>query len=682
MVIKYEDLKDNQLTFPVVPYIIHKTHYLDLHCGFDIETTNIISEKYAFMYIWQFAINDNVIIGRTWFQFVQLLERLRRIYTLRETTHIIIWVANLSFEFQFFRKWVNVTNVFAKERRQPLKVVIDDCIEFRDCLAISGGSLSQLAKDYTKTQKLVGDLDYNILRNSHTELTPQELAYCINDVVILSEFSQFIFNTYASNNFIPLTKTGILRRKVKDAVKESGESKKIRNAITLSFPERDFYNILMNWVFRGGYVHANAYATGQIIENVYSVDFTSSYPSVMFKDYMPCSNFYLVDDTSISNYIKLNAEFCTIACIEFHNIKTTLAHSIESKNKIIDYAGATWDNGRLQSAERVCVILTELDYDNYTKFYSWESMKITKLWRAVRGKLPDYFLKILGEEYGKKATLKKNGLSKTKEYAISKSVVNSSFGLTVTRMNESDITYTSDEWGETLENFDYNKEKSKSVLLPQWGVYICAHARHNLLSCVYEIDKNNHIGDVLYNDTDSIKIRNFEKYRDIINKYNEKQTELNKEICAHFGYNFELFNDLGTFEIENHGNAYERFKTLGAKRYITEYKNEYEVTLAGLPKTSITKYIEKENVKRAKQNKTPLDVFEFFDDDMTLDIDDSQKLTTAYNDTETEYNVNGEIMREKSSVCLYSIPFKLSLTKEYKEFCELLIHKLNERKKL
>ena len=56
--------------------------YYNLPCSFDIETSSVrqydgvnvdkntdYGRKLAFMYIWQFAIRDFVIIGRTWEQF-------------------------------------------------------------------------------------------------------------------------------------------------------------------------------------------------------------------------------------------------------------------------------------------------------------------------------------------------------------------------------------------------------------------------------------------------------------------------------------------------------------------------------------------------------------------------------------------------------------------------------------
>ena len=43
------------------------------------------------------------------------------------------------------------------------------------------------AKNYTTTQKLKDDLDYEIIRTPLIPITGAELQYCINDVAILSE---------------------------------------------------------------------------------------------------------------------------------------------------------------------------------------------------------------------------------------------------------------------------------------------------------------------------------------------------------------------------------------------------------------------------------------------------------------------------------------------------------------
>ena len=194
---KYVDYNDFDVTCLKLPKFTtigkgkYKHKYLELHCAFDIETSTLVEEKRAYMYIWQFQINEHTIIGRTMLQFIDFLEQVKkRLYV--PGVRLIVWVANLGFEFQFIRKYFEISEMFAKKKREPLKFLLNDFFEFHDALAISGGSLEQLAKDYTQTKKLVGDLDYSIMRNYKTLLSEKELDYCINDVVILKEFSEYI----------------------------------------------------------------------------------------------------------------------------------------------------------------------------------------------------------------------------------------------------------------------------------------------------------------------------------------------------------------------------------------------------------------------------------------------------------------------------------------------------------
>ena len=110
--------------------------------------------------------------------------------------------------------------VFAKEKHKPIEVVLTNGIVFRDTLALTNMSLSNLAKNYTKTQKLVGELDYNLPRNSHTQLSTEEIHYCVNDVQILGEYADQLHAEYTMNKQkIPLTSTGIVRAYIKREIK-------------------------------------------------------------------------------------------------------------------------------------------------------------------------------------------------------------------------------------------------------------------------------------------------------------------------------------------------------------------------------------------------------------------------------------------------------------------------------
>lgn len=637
-------------------------YYLPLYSGFDIETTNLAEEKKAYMYIWQMSFGDDVIFGRTWNDFINLLEIVKRVNRLSTKVHIIIWVANLGFEFQFIRKYLNVTRMFAKEKRQPLYFEVDNCIEFRDCLAISGGNLDYLSKNFTDVKKLVGDLDYSILRNHKTPLTDKELDYCRNDVLILSSWSKYIFDTYIKpSNYVPLTKTGVLRRMVKN-----NAPKGVSDLIMDCIPTEQQYKNWMQYLFRGGYTHANAYWVDEVVKNVDSVDITSSYPDRMLNSYFPMK-FYKAEYSRD----KLDTHCCILHCI-FYNLEATTNHSIESESKVINnirqFKETIIDNGRVRFAPIVDVWLTELDYKIYEMFYKWDNVEILEFHTSIKADLPNYLLDVLKEQYVKKAVLKKEGKQNTTEYSVAKQHVNSAYGLLVTRHVLKEITYENGEWSDDGgDGYDYIKSMEKVVLLPQWGIWVTAQARYKLLSMVKAISDNSDgwRDDVLYNDTDSIKMVNYEKHKHIIDKYNFDLMEHNKK------HNSDAFLDIGTYDYEG---RYTRFKTLGSKRYLTEdSEGKAHITIAGLPKKTTSNM---HDIAAADG----IDIFDFFCNDMTLEAGYSEKLTTAYNDEPHDNIVAGELMHEESSVCLYEIPFKLRMLDIYIALIESLKEEKYEKR--
>ena len=419
-----------------------KCSYLQLYCGFDIETyTDAYNNGY--MWIWQFSIygtKETIIIGRTWDDFVKLIDTLIYDLELTQERRIIIGIANFSFEHQyckkhFMKRW---TKIFAKEKRQPLYGIIDDCVEFRDILMITGGSLATLAKEYTKTQKLVGDLDYNVPRNYKTPLhsekiTDNDLQYCYNDVAIVAEFMEYLFKTYIiPDKFIPLTKTGLLRREVKKeiAARGAGVKRDIMSEVYRCYiPNHDLYAIFMKYLFRGGYTHSNIRHTGDVVEGVSSVDFTSSYPYTMLAyDGFPVSPLKLERNEDFWN-IYNEGKLCMMFRVIFMGIHATTDHSIESSSKCISISrNAIIDNGRVRSATQIEVWLTELDFTMYRLFYRWDSMKVETLYTSIKGRLPRYLLMPLARAYEKKARMKHEGKGGTAEYALYKSLVNSAFG--------------------------------------------------------------------------------------------------------------------------------------------------------------------------------------------------------------------------------------------------------------
>ena len=45
--------------------------YHKVYSGFDIETTQLLKSKRAYMYHWQLSITDYIIFGRKWKEFVE-----------------------------------------------------------------------------------------------------------------------------------------------------------------------------------------------------------------------------------------------------------------------------------------------------------------------------------------------------------------------------------------------------------------------------------------------------------------------------------------------------------------------------------------------------------------------------------------------------------------------------------
>ena len=77
--ISFAELEDKDIkNFPTGKYKGRKKNkYLNIGAAFDIETTKIKDEHFSFKYIWQFSLNDLVIYGRTWDEFLQFLDILR-----------------------------------------------------------------------------------------------------------------------------------------------------------------------------------------------------------------------------------------------------------------------------------------------------------------------------------------------------------------------------------------------------------------------------------------------------------------------------------------------------------------------------------------------------------------------------------------------------------------------------
>lgn len=670
--IPYENLDLNRLKLSGDRF---RFGYLKIGCAFDIETTSFYSKKYdkdlACMYIWQLSLNKDTIIGRTWEEFKELIERLSAFASDHDGV-ILCLIQNLSFEFQFIKSLFNwnknkegYPDIFAKDDRTILYAKYKN-IEFRDTLALTGMSLSRYQKNYNlDVGKLSGDLDYTLYRHNKTNVTNRELAYCINDVQVLSDFFyKYLFPTYIKPGIkIPLTSTGIVRADIKQEFMEipKEERRKLQRRINNAQPTEAVYTLWRNYLFRGGLVHASTIACNYLWENSFeSLDLKSAHPGQMLAKKFPWK--YNRRNKSLFPEILKQArtgDYGFFGVFIFHNIRASGFHSLESKNKIIEASpDAVYENGRLVFATTIKVCLIEQDFFNYEDLYEWTSYEVRVIYQAKLDYLPDYVRNVVCKYFVLKETLPKDSV----EYGLAKRKLNGIFGMAATSLPEREVIFNPDtnEMELSANSRSYEELTRYLIMLPQWAIQIAAYTRRDIVKSIKACEF-----DSMYYDTDSNKIMNYEKHKDWFDKFNEERKELNLR-CNTFDYDKKYFERIGGFELEYIGT---RFKVLGAKRYLVEHDGEVQVTVAGMVKGSLEKYCTKNN----------LDIWEMFTDDLRLPAGDSEKKTTVYydhafTDELTDYEGNTQTVTEGSCVAIIDIPFTMSMEEDFINRIEQLSH--------
>ena len=644
--------------------------YLDLSLSFDTETTstyiepNGIKEKFAFMYVWQFGIDGYYCYGRTWEEFIHLCKFIQSSLNLNDKKRVIIFIHNLSFEFQFFRKYFDWLNVFATRSRNPIKALTTYGIEFRDSLNLTSH----------KIPKMVGDLDYSLVRTKDTTFSEKELGYMLNDVRILIAYIDEQREEYGDITKIPLTNTGRVRRYVRnECFKEKSYHGKIK-AQTIK-DENEY--LTLKQAFAGGFTHANPNHVGKKYHNIASFDFTSSYPTVMIAEQYPSSKAIPQKWVNWKRFNEINEKALQIFTVEFTGLQTKVYFdNYISKNKCLDVKGEIENNGRIFSADYLKIIITSVDWDIIKQVYSWKTVTISNQIAYYKDYLPKPIIQSILHFYKKKTTLK-HVKGKETEYLHGKGMLNSCYGMAVTDIVHCEEIYAGDQWSEQpadgqKEIDNYNKSYNRFLYYP-WGIFVTAYARHNLWTGILEFKD-----DYIYSDTDSIKAKNYKKHMKYIDEYNQEITNKLEKCLDHYGIDKNelapldvdgIPHPLGLWDFEG---VYKTFKTLGAKRYIVETsKGKLEITIAGLPKDKGRDYLLK--ISNNDMNK----VFQNFTDKMKVPADDSGKMTAYYDDEEKtaiikDYQGHYTEVTSRSSVHLSKASFEMTLSEKFIKLLEML----------
>lgn len=607
-----------------------KKRYCHAVCAFDIETSNLPDIHQNIMYIWMFQIGDQkTLVGRTWDEFRTLVSEIRS----RVKYNIVIWVHNLSYEFQYLKTVLDFEDVFSLDDRKILYAVSGK-IEFRCSMLHSNMSLRKyLEKMEVPTQKK--ELDYDVIRYPWTELTEEEMDYCVSDVKGLVEAVMKEMESDQDNlHTFPRTSTGYVRRRSKMALQ--AYSRYVRQNIP------DLETILMlQRAFRGGNTHGNRYYAMRIVEDAQSWDIASSYPSVMLTEEYP-TGFEDADPETLPQY--LNSKYCALMDLQLWNVKLKdplWGCPYLAVAKCSRLSGYTDDNGRILDAKYLEMTVTEVDLAIIRSEYDFD-FKCVKLKVSKKRRLPVAFRKLVWDMYEQKTELK--GVDEY-TYQKFKNMVNSLYGMTVqnpikpvywynpqTRLMELDPLKTPEA---LLQRY-----QAHGWLLYQWGVYTTAYARLKLEKGIHAVPPER----FLYCDTDSIKF--FGETPEGLEALN--RSLLRDEYTAKDRKGKK--HPIGIFEYE--GN-YKRFAHMGAKKYAYEDdKGKLHITIAGVNKEKGPKEL------GSLENFRPGFVFR-----------ESGGQQAFYNEQEDlpgdHLNIDGHTVELTTNVYLERSTYTLSVTEDY-----------------
>ena len=599
--------------------------YWNIPAAFDTESTShkLGDTKYAWMYEWTFGIGDYIYIGRTWEEYIKLTQLIKQ--HLGEAM-LFVGVHNLSFDFQFMREYFQWSEVFSNDERHPIRAVSDN-IEYRCTATISALPLANLADNLVshKIKKLKGELDYSVIRTYKTPLSHEELQYCINDVRIILYYIQEQIQQCGNITKIPLTNTGRVRQYVKEhclyVTKKDGKKGRNRryiNEIAVQTLTPELYTNC-KLAFRGGFTHANPLHNGKELNDVTSYDLTSAYPSVMITEKYP---FGAPEHIDVKEHTSQELRWyldhrCCLFKATFHNlcVKDEAADTYISwiPSKMSAEGLKQLNNGRVTAADTLTMYMTEIDFQIIERTYNWGKLFIDDMTIWFKRYLNTDFVKCILKFYNDKTKLK-GVKDKVIEYLASKGMLNSLYGMLVMDICRDENDYSNTTGWECKEPDlndkieKYNTSSQRFTYYPT-GLWVTAYCRRLVWKCIVDLGD-----DYVYSDTDSVKILG--NHDDYFKTINDKiRTKVYKAMDYH-KLPRELAEPLTIKQVskllgvwDNEG-TYKRFKTLGAKRYLTEtikwtetkthsrfkpvmvMSDVYEITVSGVTKDAV-KYLKK-----------------------------------------------------------------------------------------
>ena len=184
--------------------------YYEMPAALDLETSKTGSDPkkdFAFVYIWQLAVGDFVVYGRTLEELQEFIPVLQAELRLAYDFRLVVYIHFLKYDFHFLKNYLQIERdkFIARSSREPLRIRCNGCIELRDSYAYTEQPLWMIGVEVGIPK--LPDYDHDKIRTPETQLTELELEYAEHDVLILTEYFQRESNFYGGISRIPLTAT-------------------------------------------------------------------------------------------------------------------------------------------------------------------------------------------------------------------------------------------------------------------------------------------------------------------------------------------------------------------------------------------------------------------------------------------------------------------------------------------
>lgn len=361
-------------------------------------------------------------------------------------------------------------------------------IKLRDSLKLLPMSVDNIGKNmHTKHRKSVGTVDYSATRVRGQKLTPVEIDYCRNDVLVVAEALKMLddIDVRWRNS---LTIGSLCMRSYLDTYGVNNRVKQ-KKYYRGRFPalDRDLDHDLRVG-YRGGWCFVNPTIEDKVLKNIsgYVYDVNSLYPSVMYDNVYPCG-LPLDGNFTINDALNSGLPFFVSMYVAF-KVKDRKFPFLQEK--LVMFRESTHI---FETEEPIEVTLSRPDYELLIECYDITAMHINHVWvfNGCVAPFNDYIDKWINIK--QESTINGNKALRL----FSKLMLNNLYGKLaqspVTRSKQFkrvDNGYTSEDY------FEYGE----GGYIPA-GAYITAYARGVIVRAA-----NNNYDNFLYSDTDSLHL--------------------------------------------------------------------------------------------------------------------------------------------------------------------------------